>query len=92
MSKRQVIILLGVAVIFLPFLGFTLFWNKIISMAIGLLVVGIAYAMVPSKRFHGVVGSNSQSNAGNHSKVEVDKGSDLPFADYQSGSGKSNSI
>jgi hypothetical protein len=40
--------MLGVWVIILPFLGFPGFWQTMLMLASGLIIVGIAYSMRPS--------------------------------------------
>lgn len=47
MSKRQILILIGVAVIVVPFLGFPGGIAKVLYVLCGLLIVGIAYSMAP---------------------------------------------
>jgi hypothetical protein len=45
MSKLQCIILLGLWVIIFPFLGFPFFWDRVIAVATGLLIVGCVYSL-----------------------------------------------
>ena len=47
MSKRQWIILLGVVIIVLPFLGFPSGWDTIISVCAGLIIIAVAYTLAP---------------------------------------------
>lgn len=47
MSKRQTLIVLGIWVIILPFLGFPGNWNHILMFASGLLIAAIAYSLRP---------------------------------------------
>jgi len=41
---------LGVCVIILPFLGFPGFWERVLILAAGVIIVGIAYSMGSEKR------------------------------------------
>lgn len=50
MSSRQIIIILGVLVILLPFLGFNSNWDKIINILIGLLIIILSYRLSPIKQ------------------------------------------
>jgi hypothetical protein len=50
MSKRQVIMILGVWVMIFMFLGFPVSWVKIIALISGALVVILAYRMPPGTR------------------------------------------
>jgi hypothetical protein len=45
MSKRQIIILLGVLIIILPFLGLPDSWKTILFILIGLLLILLAYTV-----------------------------------------------
>lgn len=45
MSKRQILIVLGIWVIILPFLGFPATWDHVIMFATGLLIAAIAYTL-----------------------------------------------
>jgi hypothetical protein len=45
MSKRQTLIILGIWVIVLPFLGFPGNWDRIILCASGLIIAAIAYSL-----------------------------------------------
>jgi len=47
MSKRQFIIILGVLVAVIQFLGFPTSWNKFFTFVCGFLIIGIAYRMGP---------------------------------------------
>lgn len=47
MSKRQVLMILGVWVIILPFLGFPSGWDRTIAVVAGFLIVAIAYSLGP---------------------------------------------
>ncbi len=49
MSKKQILILLGVWIILFTFLGFPEFWDKIIALITGILIVTISY-FLPSKQ------------------------------------------
>ena len=49
MSKRQWLIILGVLIIALPFLGFPSNWDTIISVIVGLLIIVISYRINLSK-------------------------------------------
>ncbi|MBU6427141.1 hypothetical protein KGQ27_02780 [Patescibacteria group bacterium] len=48
MSKRQWLIIFGVIVVALPFLGFPLNWNAAFSVALGLLIIIVAYRIAPT--------------------------------------------
>ncbi|MEI7463300.1 MAG: hypothetical protein WCK03_02775 [Candidatus Taylorbacteria bacterium] len=45
MSKRQVIMILGVLVSIIQFLGFTDAWSKYLTLILGIVIVGVAYKM-----------------------------------------------
>jgi hypothetical protein len=47
MSKRQVLMLIGVIVVIVPFLGFPSSWQRFFEIVCGILVIGIAYSMAP---------------------------------------------
>ena len=86
MSKRQVIMLLGVLIIFLPFLGFTSFWDMIINVLVGLLIIGIAYRMAPIAKIPVDKIDNASTPDLKVSKESVmPTTSDLPFVDHLSG-------
>jgi TRAP-type C4-dicarboxylate transport system permease small subunit len=48
MSKRQWLIIFGVIVAILPFLGFPSSWIAVLSVIIGILIVFIAYRIQPN--------------------------------------------
>lgn len=50
MSKRQTLMVLGIWVIILPFLGFPGTWKSILFCATGLVIATIAYALRPETR------------------------------------------
>jgi hypothetical protein len=50
MSKRQTLMALGICVIILPFLGFPGFWERILILAVGVIIVGVAYSMRPQTK------------------------------------------
>jgi len=85
MSKRQIIILLGVCVIFLPYLGFTVLWNKILTIFVGVLIIGIAYRMAPLVKMNdggraipGAVNSPEQKEMEKNTPTD-----NLPFVDHR---------
>ena len=47
MSKRQILMLLGVWIAIFLFLGFYSAWDKIIAIITGVLVIGISYSLKP---------------------------------------------
>ncbi|MDE2038218.1 MAG: hypothetical protein KGI69_03300 [Patescibacteria group bacterium] len=47
MSKRQAIMLLGVWVLVLPFLGFPGSWERFLGFVTGLVIIAVAYLMKP---------------------------------------------
>jgi hypothetical protein len=47
MSKRQILILLGIASIFFLFVGIPSFWDKCIAVVIGALIVFVSYSLKP---------------------------------------------
>ncbi|MDE1975562.1 MAG: hypothetical protein KGI49_03585 [Patescibacteria group bacterium] len=49
MSKRQTIMLLGVWVLVLPFLGFPGSWERFLGFVTGLVIIAIAYRMKPAE-------------------------------------------
>jgi len=48
MSKRQIVMLLGVWVMVFLFLGFPSGWNKLLALISGLLTIVVAYRMPPA--------------------------------------------
>jgi hypothetical protein len=68
MSKRQVIMLLGVLIIILPFLGFTSFWDMIINVVAGVVIIGIAYRMAPANMIMPTRKSEKSDNSENISQ------------------------
>jgi hypothetical protein len=50
MSKRQIVILLGVWIIVLPFLGFPESWRTILFMITGLYLIIVAYRLQAESR------------------------------------------
>ena len=82
MSKRQVIMLLGVCIVLLPFLGFPLFWDKIFYVIAGVLIVGIAYK-IPSQKIFEITNSN-KDNLNAVKDFEISKTAEsLPFVDHR---------
>lgn len=80
--------LLGVVVIFLPFLGFPSFWDNIISVILGLLIIGISYKLIPS-----VKSSKTQTVTNPVIQKDLSKAvpaNDLPFVEHQSDQGSGN--
>jgi hypothetical protein len=47
MSSRQVIIILGILIGLLPFLGFNSTWDTVISVFTGMLIIILAYRLSP---------------------------------------------
>ncbi len=45
MSKRQILIILGIWVVILPFLGFPGNWDRVILFASGLIIAVVAYSL-----------------------------------------------
>lgn len=43
MSQRQIIVLIGIIIMVLPFLGFPILWKQIMLLAIGLFIVVSAF-------------------------------------------------
>jgi len=73
--------LLGVAVIFLPFLGFPSSWDNIISIVLGLLIIVVSYKLIPSvKSSKSVIQPVTNSVPQKESTVSTD----LPFVDHKS--------
>lgn len=95
MSKRQVIMFLGVIVIFLPFLGFPTNWDTIISVLVGILIIGIAYKMSPVTKYNAKMSGGNYANVTDSDFQDVQKingansmeasSQDLPFVEHQSG-------
>lgn len=78
MSKRQFIILLGILLMFLPFLGFPSSWDKIINVAIGLLIVIFSFLKNPVLKNPG--GSISQKN----DEKDYVRNDQFPFVEHKS--------
>ncbi len=47
MSKRQILIILGVLTMIIPYLGFPETGDKILSIIVGILVIFVAYRLKP---------------------------------------------
>jgi uncharacterized membrane protein len=45
MTKGSIVFLLGILLILIPYLGIPLWWKQIISVALGVLLVSIGYAL-----------------------------------------------
>jgi hypothetical protein len=77
--------LLGVSVIFLPFLGFTSTWNMMINVVCGLLIIAIAYQIVPTVKLTNATGKFSPGNSSAAPKEDIAvRSTDLPFIDHHS--------
>lgn len=87
MSSRQVIIILGILIILLPFLGFNSNWDMVISILTGLLIIILSYRLSPIKK------SKTKQDEGD--KTEVTKSqtqNDLPFVENKNESGLDTNI
>lgn len=87
MSSRQVIIILGVLIILLPFLGFNSTWDMVISILTGLLIIILSYRLSPIKK------NKTKQDEGD--KTEVTKSqtqNDLPFVENKNESELDNNI
>jgi hypothetical protein len=76
MSKRQIIILLAVVIILLPFLGFTSSVDKIILIVVGLLIIAVAYKIPVNTSDPKILAGNA------YVKLETPKESNLPFVEH----------
>ena len=47
MSKRQVLIIIGILVALIPFLGFPSTWDQIITLVLGFIIIAVAYRIKP---------------------------------------------
>lgn len=87
MSSRQVIIILGVLIILLPFLGFNSTWDMVISILTGLLIIILSYRLSPIKE------NKTKQDEGD--KTEITKSqtqNDLPFVENKNESELDNNI
>ena len=87
MSSRQVIIILGVLIILLPFLGFNSTWDMVISILTGLLIIILSYRLSPIKK------NKTKQDEGD--KTEITKSqtqNDLPFVENKNESELDNNI
>ena len=50
MSKRQVLMILGVIIMILLFLGFPSAWDKFFAVAIGAIIVAVSYSIGSAER------------------------------------------
>lgn len=62
MSQRQIIILIGVIIMVLPFLGFPIFWKQMMLLAIGLFIVVSAFRISGSHEAHADTFSESHNH------------------------------
>jgi len=60
MSQRQIIVLIGIAIIILPVLGFPMVWKQIFFALIGLGLIYVAFS--GSWKYHGEVDTFSDSD------------------------------
>ena len=87
MSSRQVIIILGVLIILLPFLGFNSTWDMVISILTGLLIIILSYRLSP------ITKNKTKQDEGD--KTEITKSqtqNDLPFVENKNESELDNNI
>lgn len=87
MSSRQVIIILGILVILLPFSGFNSTWDTVISIIAGLLIIILSYRLSPIKK------NKTKQYEGD--KTEITKSqtqNDLPFVENKNESQLDNNI
>jgi len=87
MSSRQVIILLGIIIGLLPFLGFNSNWDMVISVSVGLLIIILAYRLSPITK--------DQLSKDESEKTEIIKSqtqNNLPFVENKNESGINTSI
>ena len=92
--------LLGVIVIFLPFLGFPTSWDTVISVLAGILIIGIAYKISPITKYGSGTGGSNYANVPNSNLQNAQEmndtdskktsSRDLPFVEHQSGAINSN--
>ncbi len=80
MSKRQIIILLGLLIILLPFLGFNSRWDTVISVIVGILIIYLASSIQPQNlsKKDSINKSQSFSNS-----TDTQESQDLPFVDHR---------
>lgn len=81
MSKRQVIMILGVLVAIFLFLGFPFFWDKIISVLFGVCIILLAYSIKID---------NDQSKT-KSTETNNSESSQTPYVDHR-GQGESKTI
>ena len=94
MSKRQVIIILGIWIFLLPFLGIPLIWIKFLTVCSGILVAIIASSMKPKNSSEDVSGShftNSSMPYVEHKSASVAGGLASPAVSPAANSATSNS-
>ncbi len=62
MSQRQIIILIGVIIMVLPFLGFPIFWKQMMLLVIGLFIVASAFRISAAHEAHADTFSESHNH------------------------------
>lgn len=62
MSPRQIIVLVGIVIMVLPFLGFPILWKQIMFLVIGLGIVVSAFRMSHAHTMHADTFSESHNH------------------------------
>jgi len=77
MSSRQIIIILGILIGLLPFLGFSSSWDTVISVFTGMLIIILAYRLSPITK---------------DSSIKDNKEKNLPFVENKNESEMNHNI
>ncbi|MFA6459171.1 MAG: hypothetical protein WCV79_02110 [Candidatus Paceibacterota bacterium] len=70
MSKRQWLIIFGVFIMVVPFLGFPTEWNKIFYIVVGLLIIIVSYRMAPNSQQKNPASPVSLPYSEHHNRTE----------------------
>lgn len=86
MSKRQIIMLLALWIILLPFLGFKSTWDKNILIITGLIILILSMRL---NQANNRLGKSSDKNAPEkaeqgHDGIRTDVGSNVPYVEHKS--------
>lgn len=77
MSKRQILMLIGVWVIIFQLLGFYANWDKFFALVTGVLIIGIAYTLKPENKHSEIRNSYVEHKSDHDRPKQADSGTDL---------------